>query len=171
MSVSMTSYISILHRRFQKRCLFLHMGISVLLVFVCIYHMYGSCRPKEGVVSPVTGVMNNCEPPCRCWQSNLGPLEEQPVVLITEPFLQPPLHWFWWPPILFIALWLCINLDPATSVFSLALNLSCILSNSGSDTYKPQPTSLWMLHLVLFCWSLKASQDGSVYNIEISRYF
>jgi len=27
--------------------------------------------------------------PCRCWEQNLGPLEEQPVPSITEPSLQP----------------------------------------------------------------------------------
>jgi hypothetical protein len=29
------------------------------------------------------------QPPCGCWELNSGPLEEQPVLLISEPFLQP----------------------------------------------------------------------------------
>jgi hypothetical protein len=29
------------------------------------------------------------ELPCGCWELNLGPLEEQPVLLITEPSLRP----------------------------------------------------------------------------------
>jgi hypothetical protein len=33
--------------------------------------------------------MNGCEPPCVCWDLNSGPLEEQSVLLTTEPFLQP----------------------------------------------------------------------------------
>ena len=31
------------------------------------------------------GVINGCEPLCICWELNLGPLEEQPVCLATEP--------------------------------------------------------------------------------------
>jgi hypothetical protein len=35
-------------------------------------------------------VTDGCEPPCGCWELNLGPLEEQTVFLTTEPSLQPP---------------------------------------------------------------------------------
>jgi hypothetical protein len=34
-------------------------------------------------------ISDGCEPPCDCWDLNSGPLEEQPVLLTTEPFLQP----------------------------------------------------------------------------------
>ena len=34
-------------------------------------------------------VTDSCEPPCGCWELNPGPLEEQPVLLTTEPALQP----------------------------------------------------------------------------------
>jgi hypothetical protein len=34
-------------------------------------------------------ITDGCEPPCGCWESNLGSLEEQTVPLTTEPFLQP----------------------------------------------------------------------------------
>jgi hypothetical protein len=30
-----------------------------------------------------------CETPCECWSLNPGPLEEQPMLLIAEPSLQP----------------------------------------------------------------------------------
>ena len=33
---------------------------------------------------------HGCEPPCGCWELNSGPLEEQSVLLTTEPSLQPP---------------------------------------------------------------------------------
>jgi hypothetical protein len=33
---------------------------------------------------------DGCEPPCGCWKLNSGPLEEQLVLLTTEPSLQPP---------------------------------------------------------------------------------
>jgi hypothetical protein len=34
-------------------------------------------------------ITDGCEPPCGCWEVNSGPLEEQPVLLTTEPSLQP----------------------------------------------------------------------------------
>ena len=33
--------------------------------------------------------MDGCEPPCGCWEMNSGPLEEQPMLLTSEPPLQP----------------------------------------------------------------------------------
>jgi hypothetical protein len=33
--------------------------------------------------------INGCGPPCGCWELNSGPLEEQPVLLIAGPPLQP----------------------------------------------------------------------------------
>ena len=39
--------------------------------------------PEEGVIT------SGCEPPCRCWDLNSGPLEEQSVLLPAEPSLQP----------------------------------------------------------------------------------
>jgi hypothetical protein len=39
--------------------------------------------------SPGTGVMNHCELLPGCWKLNLGPLQEQQVLLVTEPSLQP----------------------------------------------------------------------------------
>jgi hypothetical protein len=36
-----------------------------------------------------TGVIDSCELPRGCWELNSGPLEGQPVLLTTEPFLQP----------------------------------------------------------------------------------
>jgi len=34
-------------------------------------------------------IMDGCEPPCGCWELNSGPLEEQSVLLTTEPSLRP----------------------------------------------------------------------------------
>jgi hypothetical protein len=34
------------------------------------------------------GHQTPCEPPCGCWELNSGRLEEQPVLLTTEPSLQ-----------------------------------------------------------------------------------
>ena len=35
-------------------------------------------------------ITDGCDPPCSCWTLNSGPLEEQPVLLTSEPSLQPP---------------------------------------------------------------------------------
>ena len=36
-------------------------------------------------------VTDGCEPPCGCWELNSGPLEEQAMLLTTEPSLQHPI--------------------------------------------------------------------------------
>ena len=35
-------------------------------------------------------ITDGCEPPCGCWELNSVPLEEQAVLLTSEPSLQPP---------------------------------------------------------------------------------
>jgi hypothetical protein len=42
----------------------------------------------EGVGAPGTGVTDSCELPCGCWEPNLSPLEEQPVLFPAESSLQ-----------------------------------------------------------------------------------
>jgi hypothetical protein len=39
-------------------------------------------------------IADGCEPPCGCWELNSGPLEEQSVLLIREPSLQPTEQFF-----------------------------------------------------------------------------
>ena len=34
-------------------------------------------------------IIDGCKPPCGCWELNSGPLEEQSVLLTSEPSLQP----------------------------------------------------------------------------------
>ena len=48
----------------------------------------------EGVRFLETVVMDSCELSCGCWELNLGPLEEQPGLLTSEPSLQPFLFAF-----------------------------------------------------------------------------
>ena len=33
-------------------------------------------------------ITDGCEPPCSCWELNSGPVEEQPMLLTSEPSLQ-----------------------------------------------------------------------------------
>jgi hypothetical protein len=43
----------------------------------------------EGVRFTGTGIIDRCESPCKCWELNQDPLEELPVLLTSEPSLQP----------------------------------------------------------------------------------
>ena len=47
-------------------------------------------------------ISDGCEPPCGCWELNSGPLEEQAMLLTTEPSLQPPSPLF----LTLLAIWL-----------------------------------------------------------------
>lgn len=44
-----------------------------------------ACTPEKGTGS----ITDGCEPPCGCWELNSNPLEEQSVLLTSEPPLQP----------------------------------------------------------------------------------
>ena len=48
---------------------------------MCVY----TCRPEESTRSH----LDSCESPCDCWELNSGLLEEQQVLLTSEPSLQP----------------------------------------------------------------------------------
>lgn len=52
-------------------------------MYVCIPH---ACSFHRGQMNMSTGVTNSCKLPCECWELNLSPLVEQPVLLITKPF-------------------------------------------------------------------------------------
>ena len=52
--------------------------------------MYVCVRVSD---SPGTGVTDRCELSCGCWELNPGPLEEQSMLLTTEPSLQPIYHY------------------------------------------------------------------------------
>jgi hypothetical protein len=50
-----------------------------------MHHLHGvPKRIREGNKSFGTGVTDSCEPPCVCWELNLGPLKEQSVLLTTS---------------------------------------------------------------------------------------
>lgn len=54
---------------------------------IYVYHTHSSClwRSEEGIRSPEVRVMDDREPLHGCWESNMGPLHEQQVLLTTEP--------------------------------------------------------------------------------------
>lgn len=47
-------------------------------------------RPEEDIGSLWTGVSDGCETLCGFWKLNQDPLQEQQILLTTEPSLQPP---------------------------------------------------------------------------------
>jgi hypothetical protein len=73
-------------------------SFSFLKKDLFIYYMWAHFSSlqthQKRALDPIT---NGCELPCGCWELNSGPLEEQPVLLTTEPSLQPPgsafTHW------------------------------------------------------------------------------
>lgn len=58
-------------------CMYMYMGVLYI------------CTPGKGIGSHGITVTEGYEPPCRCWELNLGPLEKQSTALTAEPSLQP----------------------------------------------------------------------------------
>lgn len=70
------------------------MCLSVFPACISVHSGHPWCLRKleKDIGSPRTGVLDVCEPPCAYgyWDSNLGPPEEHPGCLSSEPFLQLP---------------------------------------------------------------------------------
>jgi hypothetical protein len=73
-----------------RRFIYLFVCLLIYLFNVCegsvCVHAY---RLEKGIGSHRATVIDSCELPCGCWGLNSGPLEEQPILLTAEPFLQP----------------------------------------------------------------------------------
>lgn len=65
----------------------------IFLIFLCVQvfclHECLCSAWRRGRESSRTGVTNNSEQPCGCWESNLASLQEHPVLLAVVPSLQP----------------------------------------------------------------------------------
>lgn len=71
--------------------LFYFMCTSALPACVSVHNM--DILPSEARIGfrlPWESSCRQCEPPCRCWELNLGPLEGQSVLWTAEPSLQLP---------------------------------------------------------------------------------
>lgn len=58
--------------------------------YMSMRRVYAWCpltRLEEGVGYPGTGITEDGQPPYGCWEPNLGPLQEQQVLLTTYFFL------------------------------------------------------------------------------------
>ena len=77
-----------IHEVREGQCLRFYMYKCFAYVYV-IHHLYAWCLWNSGysIRSSETGVVDGREPLCRCWESNLSPLQEQP--LAAQPTLQP----------------------------------------------------------------------------------
>jgi hypothetical protein len=67
-------------------------------MYVCMYALYLhiSCMTEDSIRQKraLNPAIDDCEPPCGCWELNSGPLEEQSALLTTEPSLHPSYHNF-----------------------------------------------------------------------------
>jgi hypothetical protein len=59
-------------------------------VYLCSIRVLGACRSQEAFHFPGTAVEGSWEPACGCWKLNPSPLQNQAVLLTTEPPLQLP---------------------------------------------------------------------------------
>lgn len=96
-----TVNVSFLKKRYQKSVSILVFFFLFIFKLVCSFVFMHVCVPcaclcawrlEEGIGSSATGVTvtdDGCETPCSCWEPNLSPLEEQPL-LTTEPPLWFP---------------------------------------------------------------------------------
>lgn len=66
-----------------------------MIYYVFILCTLVSCMSVWGVRFPGTGVPDSWELQCRCWELNMGPLEEQPAILPTELSLHPQLFFIY----------------------------------------------------------------------------
>ena len=73
----------------------IHLSSPIIFYFLKIYSIYFTnvwvdcCCLQTHQKKALDPITDGCEPPCGCWELNSGPLEEQLVLLTTEPSLQP----------------------------------------------------------------------------------
>lgn len=63
--------------------------MGVLSAYVSVHHMHAWCSQgsEEGVESATGAATDGSEPSHGCWELNLDPLKEQPVLVTAKPFL------------------------------------------------------------------------------------
>ena len=67
------------------------MCLNVLLQCMPVYHcVLGVCRCQKRALDPLKfAVIDNCELPGGCWESNSGSPQDQTVFLTIDPCVQP----------------------------------------------------------------------------------
>jgi hypothetical protein len=61
-------------------------------LFIYLFCMWVHCSCFRHTRRGHRIITDGCEPPFACWELNSGPLEEQPVLLNTEPRMSPALE-------------------------------------------------------------------------------
>ena len=77
-------------------------------------------------------ITDGCEPPCGCWGWNSGPLEEQSVLLSTEPSLQPQNRMDLFPGLL-------IYSQMPFSISCFITSVICLRGHTGNGHPHPHP--------------------------------
>lgn len=93
MSLRTGLWISLTHRwgLVFFRFIYLILCIWDFCLHVCMYttmYILDAWEGQKRVSSSRTAVTDGCQPLCGCWDLNSDPLEEQPMFLPAEPFLQ-----------------------------------------------------------------------------------
>lgn len=65
-------------------CVWVFDGMYVCVSCICLVPV----GVRKGVIFLGTGVMKNCKLPCGAWESNPGPLNQQPLLLANDPSQQ-----------------------------------------------------------------------------------
>ena len=81
-----TLLLSSHYNTFLSKDIYFILCILVFCLHACLQCLH---RPEEGVRSPRPGITDSSLLACECWEQNLGPLEEQTLLLIAEPPLHP----------------------------------------------------------------------------------
>lgn len=70
---------------FQLAFFEMYMGVLPVCIFVRHEHGWSLRKPEEDPGSPWVGVTDCCEVfASGCWYANLGPLQEQPLLLTAK---------------------------------------------------------------------------------------
>jgi len=129
-----------LFRHFRNMC------ASLACASVHQAHAWCLQRPEEDVGSSGTEVINVWRLPTECWELKLGPLEEKPALLATEPYLQ---H-------LLLCLFVCLFLIQGFVYLGLAL-----IYNQGQFWASNLPASVpRALGFQVYTITLGSGHDG-----------
>jgi len=79
-------YVDLISGYSLKQLLLLKVYLFYLYEYINIFIYIFFQTHQKRASDPIT---DGCEPPCGCWESNSGPLEEQSVLLTAKPALQP----------------------------------------------------------------------------------
>jgi len=110
-------------------------------------------------------ITDGCEPPCGCWELNLGPLEGQFVLLTTEPFLRPKVLKVlkWWSGLCMFTclLYLILNSNPSSKRNHSQVTLVKAASTAACLSYTTAPIVLFPAHV-----SCVSSARDSIFSTQ-----